>query len=151
MTEKDGASVSRNFDSCVLNDRCHLVYGMVDDWKKSFQHYYKRPVFNFSTRLSVRPTIFPWGQFWPSDVVIACICLCVCVCQSQAFCAITCLLFEIKSPNLNQKCNTRWLRSLLFWCWLTLTFKFKFNLKIKIYTILSLSAWSLATSWSKDF
>ena len=57
------------------------------------------------------------GQFWPSGIVVACVCLCVCpyVCVNpQLVRAITCHLFNLESPNLDQKCKTTWLRSLLF-------------------------------------
>ena len=40
--------------------------------------------------------------------------------------------FKLGSPNLDQKCKTPWLRSLLFWGWLILAFNVKFNLKVKI-------------------
>ena len=46
---------------------------------------------------------------------------------------ITCHLFKLESPNVDQKCKTpRGLRSLLFGGSLILTFKVKFNSKVKI-------------------
>ena len=50
---------------------------------------------------------------------------------------ITCHPFKLESPNLDQKCKTPWLRSLLFLGFVALTFKFKFNSKVKITPILS--------------
>ena len=40
-----------------------------------------------------------------------------------------CHPFKLGSPNLDQRCKTPWLRSLLFWGQLTLTYKVKFNNK----------------------
>ena len=63
--------------------------------------------------------IFTRGQLWPSGIVVACVCLCVCVyvCVSvnhQFVRTITCHPLKLQSPNLNHKCKTPWLRSLLF-------------------------------------
>ena len=65
--------------------------------------------------------VFTQGQFGPSGIVVACVCLCVCVCPSVCPCinhglvrAITPHLFQLGSPNLDQRCKRPWLRSLLF-------------------------------------
>ena len=63
--------------------------------------------------------IFTRGQFWPSDIVVACACLSVCVsaCPSIQLVnhrfvrAIFCHPFKLNSPNLDHKCKTPCLRS----------------------------------------
>ena len=55
----------------------------------------------------------------PSDIVIACICVCVSVCLSLCVNhllvhAITQDPFKLGSPNLDQRCETPWLRPKLF-------------------------------------
>ena len=48
---------------------------------------------------------------------------------------ITCHPFKLELSNLDQKCISVLLKSLLFYGWSTMTFKVKFNLKVKIYPI----------------
>ena len=70
---------------------------------------------------------------------------CVCLCSNHELArAITRHLLE--SPNLDDKCKTPWLRSLLFGGWFTLTFKVTYDSKVKIYPILGLSMWSITFS-----
>ena len=64
---------------------------------------------------------FTAASFYPRPVLVFGYCRClrrsVCVGVNHGFVhAITCHLFKLESPNLNQKCKTPWLRSLLF-CW----------------------------------
>ena len=78
------------------------------------------------------------GQFWPSDIVVACICLCLCVCAyvRQPWACPRDNLWPIQAriiPNLDQRCKMPLLNPLLFGEWLTLTSK------AKIYPILSVS------------
>ena len=75
------------------------------------------------------------GQFWHSDIVVACICLCVCVSMYPCVWgnpklahAITHHPFKPKPPNLDKGYKTVVLRPLLFWGWLTATFVSKFTL-----------------------
>ena len=61
--------------------------------------------------------VFTRGQFWPSGIVVACVCVsvCVCLCVNHEFVrAITLRPFKLESPNLEHRCKTPWLRSLLF-------------------------------------
>ena len=65
--------------------------------------------------------LFTRGQFWPSGIVVACVCVCVHVCVSVCLCVnhdfvhvITLHPFKLESPNLEHRCKTPWLRSLLF-------------------------------------
>ena len=86
-------------------------------------------------------SIFTRGQLWPSGIVVACICLCVYVCVSvnhQFVRTITCHLLKLQSPNLDQKCKTSWLRSLLFLGFINLDLQGQIELKVKIYPILGL-------------
>ena len=94
-----------------------------------------------------RLVIFTRGQFWPSRIAIACVyvsnCVFVCVCINHFLVrTITHQPFKLESPNLEQRCKTPWLRSLLFLRWSTLNLKVKFNFKVEFYyeLILSLSA-----------
>ena len=105
--------------------------------------------FSPSVCLSFHPSVllsrlFNRGQIWPSGTAVACICLCVGpsvhVCSNHKFVhTTTCHLFKLESPNLDQKCRTTWLRSLLFWGLLTVTLQCQIKLKIEIFPILSLS------------
>ena len=46
----------------------------------------------------------------------ASVCVCVCVCGNhEIVCVITHHPFKLGSPNLDQRCKTTWLRSLLFY------------------------------------
>ena len=69
-------------------------------------------------RSCIPKQIFSRGQFWPSGIVIVCVCVCVCVsvlCVNQLLVStITQDPFKLGSPNLDQRCKTTWLRSLLF-------------------------------------
>ena len=76
--------------------------------------------------------------FWPSGIVVACVCPAVRPSVTKFVRAITHYPFKLGSANLDHRCKTPWLRSLLFWGWLTLAFKVKFNFKVKIYPCLSL-------------
>ena len=55
--------------------------------------------------------IFTQGQFWPSDIVVACVCLSV---RHELVHAITHHAFKLRSPYLNHRCKRPWLRTLLF-------------------------------------
>ena len=78
---------------------------------------YGRPLFVFTFSLL------------PLGTVVTRVCVFVCLCVNhEFFCAIICDPFKLQSPNLDQKCKSHWLITLLFWHWTTLTFKFKFNL-----------------------
>ena len=84
--------------------------------------------------------VFTQGQFWPSSIVVACFCLCVRVCINHLLVhMITWDPFKLRSPNLNQRCKTPRLRSLLFRG--TINFDLQcqiLTLKVKFYPILSL-------------
>ena len=70
-----------------------------------------------------------------SVFVSVCVFVRACVCSSinhRLVHPITCQSLKQEPPNLEQKCKTPWLRSLLFWRWLTQTFKVEFNLKVQI-------------------
>ena len=73
-----------------------------------------------SIRLSVRPSVRLWhlftrGQFWRLGIVVACVCVSVSLCVNHLLVrAITQVLFKLGSPNLDQRCKTPRLRSLLF-------------------------------------
>ena len=70
----------------------------------------------------------------------ASVCVCVCVCGNHLLVrAITCHLFKLESPNLDQKSKTPWLRSLLFWGLIDLELQGQINFKVKNCHILSLS------------
>ena len=65
--------------------------------------------------------VFIRGQFWPSGIVVACVRVSVCLTVDVCLCVnhlivhgITHDLFKRGSPNLDQRCNRPWLRSLLF-------------------------------------
>ena len=76
--------------------------------------------------------LFTRGQLWPSGIVVACVCLCMCVCVSvnhQFVRTITCHPLKLQSPNLDKKCKTSWLRSLLFWGFIDLDFQGQIELK----------------------
>ena len=80
--------------------------------------------------------IFTRGQLWPSGIVVACVCLCVCVCMCvcvsvnhQFVWTITCHPLKLQSPNLDQKCKTPWLRSLLFLGFIDLDLEGQIELK----------------------
>ena len=81
----------------------------------------------------------PPREFWPLGIVVDCVCLCVCPCvcvKPLLVRMVTHHLLKLGSPNLDQRCKTTWLRSLLFsWGQLTLIFKVKLNLKVKMYLI----------------
>ena len=70
---------------------------------------------NFTYLFAYSILLFTRGQFWPSGIVVACVCLCVCLSVNHQFiCAITHQPFKLESPNFDQRCKRRWLRSLLF-------------------------------------
>ena len=55
------------------------------------------------------------GQFWPSGIVVACVCVCVCLSVNhQLVRAVTHQPFKLERPNLDQRCKSPFLRSLLF-------------------------------------
>ena len=60
------------------------------------------------------------GQFWPSDIVMTCICgsvrgsVCVCI-NHLLVRMIIHRPFKLELPNLDQKCKTSCLRTLIFW------------------------------------
>ena len=69
--------------------------------------------------LTITNGIFTRGQFWAPGIVVACDCLCVCVsacpCVNHLIIpAITQDPFKLGLPNVDQRCKTPWLRSLLF-------------------------------------
>ena len=71
-------------------------------------------VSNFQCKGLFIISIFNRGQFWPSSPASVCVCVCPWVSLKLVH-TITCDLFNIGSPNLNQRCKTPWLGSLLFW------------------------------------
>ena len=97
---------------------------------------------------------FTRGQFWLSDIAVACICPCVCVLLPVRPCvkpelirAITCDPFKPGSPHLNQSCKTPWLRSLVFCAVIDLDSQCQIYIKIKMYPSLSLSAPKPIARW----
>ena len=92
-----------------------------------FTHFlYPRPVLAFGYCRCLR--------------LCVCVCLSVCMCVNHEFVrAITLHPFKLESPNLEHRCKTPWLRSVLFCVVIDLTFKVKFHLKVEFYIILSLS------------
>ena len=62
-------------------------------------------------KTDVLDIIFTRGQFWPSGIVIAPVRPSV----TKFVHAITHHPFKLGPPNLDQRCKTPWLRSLLFW------------------------------------
>ena len=78
--------------------------------------------------------VYTRGQFWLSDIVVACVCPSVHQSNRPSVAefvrAITHCPFMLGSPNLGHRYTRPWLRSLLFWGWLTLTFKVKFNFEV---------------------
>ena len=87
--------------------------------------FYPRPVLDFGYCRCLRPSVCP-------SII-------------KFVRAITHHPFKLGSPNLDYRCKTPWLRSLLFFCFVLyyyyfflggqsiLTFKVKFNLKVKIW------------------
>ena len=62
--------------------------------------------------------IFICGQFWSSGIVVACVSLSVFLYVSitpELVRAITRHPLKLGSQNLDHRCKTPWLRSLLFW------------------------------------
>ena len=59
--------------------------------------------------------LFTRGQFWPSGIVVAPVRPSVRPSVTKFVRAITHHPFKLGSPNLDQRCKTPWLRSLLFW------------------------------------
>ena len=106
-------------------------------------------IFNQQTNwVAVHFGMYPPFHLRPVLVIEFCGCLHLSVCPSTCV-SIRSLsarqLINLGSPNLDRRCKTSWLKSLLFVGLSTLTFKVNFNLKVKFYQSLSLSAWSLTT------
>ena len=78
-------------------------------------------------------SLLPETSFCPGIIVV---CAYVYVCVSVR--TITHDLFKLGSPNLDQRCNTPWLRSLLFGEAIDLDLQCQFKFKIKFYRILSM-------------
>ena len=77
------------------------------------------------------------GLFWLSGIAVACVCLSVCPTVSPRLNpdlvrALTCDPFKPWSPNLDQKCKTPCLGSLLFLRLIDFDFKAKCNQKLKL-------------------
>ena len=100
-------------------------------------------------------TFFTRGQLWPSGIVVACVCLCVCVSVNHQFVrTITCHPLKLQSPNLDQKCKTPWLRSLLFLGFTDLDLQGQIELKsqnLPHFGLVSLSGRQVNTKWSEAF
>ena len=73
-------------------------------WPKSAHWHFLNPWSHFFTR----------GQFWPPDILIACVCHSVCI-NHLLVCTITRHLFKLGSLNLVQRSKTTGLRSPWFW------------------------------------
>ena len=92
--------------------------------------------------------------FYPRPVLAFGYCRCLCVCLSvnhQLVRAITHQPFKLESPNLDQRCERPWLRSLLFFWTIDLELQGQIELKSQIYPILSLSVRLVNTNWSQYF
>ena len=87
--------------------------------------------------------------------VCACVCMCVCVSVNHQFVrTITCHPLKLQSPNLDQKCKTPWLRSLLFLGFIDLDLQGQIELKsqnLPHFGLVSLSGRQVNTKWSEDF
>ena len=104
----------------------HAIFTVV--WDTQYQI-----VFIISVFIQQIPILYP-GEFLAFRYC-RCLCLCVCPCVNhEIVCTITLDPFKLGSPNLDLRCKTPYLRSLLS----TLTFKVKFNFKFKFDPILSL-------------
>ena len=132
----------------------------------------------FSVRPSVRPSVCPsvclsvcpsvCHTFLPeasyglrvlslpaSVCVCVCVCMCVCVSVNHQFVrTITCHPLKLQSPNLDQKCKTPWLRSLLFLGFIDLDLQGQIELKsqnLPHFGLASLSGRQFNTKWSEAF
>ena len=87
--------------------------------------------------------------------VCACVCMCVCVSVNHQFVrTITCHPLKLQSPNLDQKCKTPWLRSLLFLGFIDLDLQGQIELKsqnLPHFGLVSLSGRQVNTKWSEAF
>ena len=90
----------------------------------------------------------------PASVCV-CVCMCVCVSVNHQFVrTITCHPLKLQSPNLDQKCKTPWLRSLLFLGFIDLDLQGQIELKSKNlphFGLVSLSGRQVNTKWSEAF
>ena len=87
--------------------------------------------------------------------VCVCVCMCVCVSVNHQFVrTITCHPLKLQSPNLDQKCKTPWLRSLLFLGFIDLDLQGQIELKsqnLPHFGLVSLSERQVNTKWSEAF
>ena len=107
-----------------LSDQNRVLVGTVED----LEHEANERVATLDSKLQRNATIvkvrfsvirvFTRCQFWPSGIVVACLCLCVRVrvCINHLLVrVITWDRLKLGSPNLHQRCETPWFRSLLYW------------------------------------
>ena len=127
---------------------------------KCISSYYKREN-SMIYRIIWNVFFITRGQLWPSGIVVACVCLCVCVCMCvcvsvnhQFVRTITCHPLKLQSPNLDQKCKTPWLRSLLFLGFIDLDLQGQIELKsqnLPHFGLVRLSGRQVNTKWSEAF
>ena len=97
---------------------------------------------------SLFPFCVTWGQFWPSGIFVWCVCVRVSV-NHKLFRIINHQLFNLVSPNLDQRCKRPWLRSLLF-CG-AIDHDLQGDIECQNLPHFSFSAQLVATDWSQDF
>ena len=108
-------------------------------------NFYPRPVMAFGYCRCLRLSV----------CVCVCVCMCVCVSVNHQFVrTITCHPLKLQSPNLDQKCKTPWLRSLLFLGFIDLDLQGQIELKsqnLPHFGLVSLSGRQVNTKWSEAF